>query len=342
MKEGTMAAKKKKAAKAAYDVITVGDATLDHFLRVEDVFLQCGHSKSKEDCLLCLRYADKIPVESLHKVIGGNAANHAVGASRLGLKAAYYTVLGDDDTGERVHELLKKEGVDDAYVRHAKGQQTNFSVVLNHDSERTILVYHVERKYKLPKLKRANWLFYTSIGKGHDVLHEEIRSYVTKNGAKMGFNPGTFQLLEGKEVLKYLFEVTYVLFVNKQEAQRILQTEEQNFKKLLKALAELGVKVPVITDGPRGAYALGADTGKHWKIGITPTEVVERTGAGDSFAVGVCSALQMGKDLPTALRWGTMNSASVIQKIGPQEGLLTKKGINSWLRKFPDIRAEEF
>lgn len=332
---------KRPDGKPIFDVIAVGDATLDHFLKVDEVTIKCGHKKAEEDCLICFNYADKIPVESLHKVIGGNAANHAVGAARLGLKSAIYTILGDDDTGERIHKMLEAEGVADDYVQHAKGQQTNFSVVLNHNSERTILVYHVDRKYGLPKLKRANWMYFTSVGKGHDVLHEQIRHYVEKHKVKLGFNPGTFQLMEGKEVLRYLFEVTHILFVNLQEARRIVGNG-RGVKELLVDLHKLGVKIPLITDGPRGAFAYDGETGKFWKIGITPTEVVERTGAGDSFAVGVCSALQLGKTLPAALQWGVMNSASVIQHIGPQAGLLTQKKMKAWLRKFPDIRAEEF
>ena len=331
--------KKSKLTKASkYDIIAIGDATLDHFLELEDVSIDCEHKKDGV-CMLCLRYADKIPVETLNKVIGGNAANNAVGSSRLGFKAAFYTVLGDDDTGERIHEMLLDEKVYDEYVTHAKNQQTNFSVVLNTDSERTILVYHIDRKYKLPKLKKTKWLYYTSIGKGHDVIHEPMRKYVTDNNVKMAFNPGTFQLKEGPEVLKYLIEVTEVLFVNKQEARKVTGNSK-DMKQLLKSLHKMGAKIPVITDGPQGAYTYNGD--KFWKIGITPTEVIERTGAGDSFGTAFVAALMKGKTIPMALRWGTMNSASVIQHIGPQKGLLTEPKINTWLKKFPDIKAEEF
>lgn len=330
---------KKKYPNKRYDIISIGDATLDHFMTLEDVKLDCSHNKKHDVCMLCINYADKIAVNTLHKVIGGNAANNAVGSSRLGFKSAIYTVLGDDDTGYAIHEMLKREKVSDEYVRHAKGQETNFSVVLNHESERTILVYHVDRDYKLPKLKPADWLYFTSIGKGHDVIHEPVRKYVKKNKIKMGFNPGTFQLKEGGDVLKYLIEVTEVLFVNVEEAKRIVGNHK-DIKKLLRALHKMGAKIPVITDGPKGAFCFDGE--KFWTIGTTPTEVIERTGAGDAFGTAVVAALMKGKNIQTALRWGTMNSASVIQFIGPQEGLLTEQKMKTWLRKFPDIKAKEF
>ena len=320
-----------------YDIISIGDATLDHFLKISDVIIDCSHKKQSV-CMLCLRYADKIAVDELHKVIGGNAANSAVGSARLGLRSAIYTVLGDDDTGQRIHQMLLSEKVSDEYVQHAKGQQTNFSVVLNTNSERTILVYHIDRKYKLPKLRSTEWLYFTSIGKGHDVLHEPIRKYVKNNKVKMAFNPGTFQLKEGAEILKYLIEVTEVLFVNVEEARLIVGNHKDN-KKLLRALHKMGAKIPVVTDGPKGAYTYDGQT--FWHIGTTPTEVIERTGAGDAFGTAFMAALLKGKTIPTALRWGTMNSASVIQFIGPEEGLLTEPQLISWLKKFPDIKAEE-
>ena len=68
-------AKSKK--KPVYDVISVGDATLDVFVDLIEASVHCN--LRQEECQLCLSYADKIPVEKVQRVIGGNAANNAVG-----------------------------------------------------------------------------------------------------------------------------------------------------------------------------------------------------------------------------------------------------------------------
>lgn len=332
--------KKKHAAKPKYDVIAIGDATLDHFMGLSDVAIDCDHRKGNSGvCLLCFRYADKIAVDSLKKVIGGNAANHAVGASRLGFKSAYFTILGDDDTGMRIHEMLKGEHVATEFVKHAKGEETNFSVVLNHETERTILVYHVHRNYALPKLKKSRWVYYTSSGPGHEVMNKPLVEHVKKHGIKLGYNPGTHQLKSDPQEIAHVIGATEVLFINKEEAQTIVG-DLKSFKNLLKELHKMGVKMPIITDGPNGAYTYDGKNFLH--IGTTPTKVIERTGAGDSFAVGVVSALMAKHDLPTALRWGTMNSASVIQFIGPQEGLLDRAKMRKWLKKYPNLKAKPF
>ncbi len=326
-------AKSKK--KPVYDVISVGDATLDVFVDLIEASVHCN--LRQEECQLCLSYADKIPVEKVQRVIGGNAANNAVGSSRLGLKSAFYSIVGNDDTGRQIMATVKREDVSTEYVQIDRKQESNYSVVLNYKAERTILVYHIDRKYKLPKLKPAKWIYLTSMGKNHLDLHEELRKHVAKTGTRLGFNPGTHQLKQGLEKLRPLLEITDVLFVNKEEAKRIVG-EVTDMRDLLAAVRRIGPKTVVITDGDKGSYA--HDGSAFWKCGVTDTAVVERTGAGDAFGTAFLAALQHGKDIPEALRWGTMNSASVITKVGPQAGLLTKSQMTAWLRKFPTIKAQ--
>jgi len=323
-----------------FDVIAIGDATLDHFMGLSDASIDCEHRNGNGGvCMLCFRYADKIVVETLKKVIGGNAANHAVGAARLGFKAALFTILGDDDTGKRIAEMLKDEKVSTKYVHHAKGKETNFSVVLNHETERTILVYHVHRNYALPKLERSRWIYYTSAGPGHEVMNQPLVEHVQRCGTKLAYNPGTHQIKSGVEEMAKVIAVTEVIFVNKQEAQEIVG-DFNSMKRLLKELHGMGAKIPVITDGPKGAFAY--DGKSYYHTGTTPTKVIERTGAGDSFAVGTVSGLMANHPIDVALRWGTMNSASVIQFIGPEEGLLTRAEMRKWLAKYPSIKAKPF
>lgn len=95
----------------------------------------------------------------------------------------------------------------------------------------------------------------------------------------------------------------------------------------------MGPEMVVITDGPNGAYGFDGTTYQH--IGIFPVPVVERTGAGDAFSTGCLAALIQKKSLRDAMRWGTFNSASVIQKVGPQAGLLKKNEMMKLLRDNP-------
>lgn len=323
--------------KPVYDMISVGDATLDVFVSLIEASVLCN--VQKDVCQLCLSYADKIPVEKVQRVIGGNAANNAVGSSRLGLKAAFYSIVGNDETGEQILETVKREKVSTEYVHVDKKQESNYSVVLNFKAERTILVYHIDRKYKLPKLKPTKWIYLTSMGKNHQSLHNELLAHVKKTGTKLGFNPGTHQLKQGLEKLRPLLQMTTVLFVNKEEAKRLVG-EIADMKELLMAVRHVGPQIVVVTDGEKGSYAY--DGQSFWKCAITDTPVIERTGAGDSFATAFLAAMNVGKTVPEAMQWGTMNSASVIMKVGPQAGLLTKSQMVAWLKKYSKIKPHLF
>jgi 5-dehydro-2-deoxygluconokinase len=56
-------------------------------------------------------------MQSFAKYLGGSPANTAVGASRLGLRAAMLTRVGDEHNGRFVRETLVAEGVDVSQVR---------------------------------------------------------------------------------------------------------------------------------------------------------------------------------------------------------------------------------
>lgn len=323
--------------KPKFDLISIGDTTEDIFMELDE---ETKVLKDKDGTkYLGLVFAEKIAVAKVTDVLAvGNAANVAVGSSRLGLKTALYTILGNDDTGEQMAKVLVGEGVAKEYMLFDRKRKSNLSVVLNYKAERTILVHHERREYSLPKLASSRWLYFTSLGRGHEKLHTQIPRYVTTRGAKLAFNPGSHQLNEGLRKLRPLLKVTSVLFVNREEAQT-LTGKEKDIKVLLAKLRELGPDVAVITDGPKGSYA--SDGIQAFYLPIFPAPLVERTGAGDSYGTGFVSALAKGKPMSEAMRWGTVNSASVIQKIGAREGLLKKREMEATLRKHPSFKVKK-
>ena len=320
-----------------FDIISIGDATEDVFLQLKEASLHCKRGKKK--CMICMEFATKIPVDRVDKLIGGNAANTAIGASRLGMKSAFYVVLGKDEQGTLIRKTLAKEKVSLKYVQLKSGTKTNYSVVLNYGPERTILVHHEPRKYNLPKLDRSKWLYYTSMGVGFERLHEPIIRYIKKNKSKFGFNPGTHQMRKGAKFLSPLLKATTALFLNKEETQLVTGSKSNNEKELLRKSKALGPEIAVLTDGPKGSYAYDGREFCFQKIYNVP--VVERTGCGDSYGIGFISALFHGKNWKEAMRWGTLNAASVIQQIGPQAGLAKLAWIKKTLRTHKNFMPEK-
>ena len=126
-----------------------------------------------------------------------------------------------------------------------------------------------------------------------------------------------------------------MFFSNKEEAQRILETNESDIKNLLKAVAALGPKIIVITDGPKGAYSYDGKEMLFMPPYPDPAPPLERTGAGDAFSSTFTAALAMGKSVREAMMWAPINPMSVVQKIGARAGLLTRPELEEFLKNAP-------
>ncbi len=319
-----------------YDIISMGDSVIDAFTVISEAEVLCH--LSEQDCRLCLSYSDKVPVDKFKLTTAGNALNNAVGSARLGLKTALYTEIGNDMFGKMIVDKMMQEKISTDYVNLNKGAATNLHTVLSYKVERTILVYHEPRSYKLPQFEEApKWIYYTSLSKGFEKVQEELVNYLYANPeVKLAFNPATFHLRAGLDALREIIKRTEVIFINREEAKRLLNIdlkEPTPIKELLSKIHELGVKTIIITDGPKGCTVYdGKDYGQ---LGLYDVPIVERTGVGDAFATGFIAAQVYGKNLEECLKWGTINSAGVIQEIGPQDGLQTKDQIEKVLASNP-------
>lgn len=320
-----------------YDFVSIGDITIDAFIQLSQKDASIHKDPETGRKKLEMNFGDKLPYESVAIINAvGNSPNAAVSAHRLGLKSALVTDLGHDRNGKDCLDQLRKEGVHTDFVEVHEGKLTNYHYVLRYGAERTILIKHETYPYTLPELDVPPKFFYfSSIGENGKDYHHEIATYVREHETKLAFQPGTFQIRLGYEELKDLYEATEIFFCNKEEAQTILDTKETSIPALLKGISKLGPKIPVITDGPNGAYALDGDDVWYMPMYPDPAPPVDRTGAGDSFSSTFTSALIRGEDIPTALAWGPINSMSVVQYIGAQEGLLTQEKIEEYLASAP-------
>ncbi len=325
-----------------FDLISIGDVTIDNFIKIHDAEVSCSIDKAK--CLLCLEYGSKIEVDKFTHSVGGNAAHSAIGGARLKLKTAIYANVGSDPAGKQIIEKLTAEEIDTKYLAVNEGMESNLSTVLTFKGERTILAYHQDWEYSLPDLDFAKWVYFTSLSKSftESNLINELGLYLERTGANLLYNPGTYQIQYGVKKYPRLLSLTQIFIVNIEESKRILgyeDTKDIAVKKLLKGLADLGPRFVVITDSNKGSY--GFDGENFYHLGVFPANLVEATGAGDAYATGVLAGLFYGKDLKEAMRWGAANSASVVEQIGPQGGLLTYQKMQEKLKANSKIMARE-
>ena len=320
------------------DVLSVGDAATDVFIRLSD-----GHVRfqvDEEGQWMDLPFGGKVPFDyALTVEAGGNAANAAVSFSRLGLVTAIAAHVGNDQIGRDMERALHHEGVDTHLVRIDPVQASNRNFVLWFGQDRTILVHHESYDYHWPDLsprETPRWVYLSSVGADVPEYFDQIVAWLgARPSIRLAFQPGTLQIAQGYDHLKGLYQRADVLICNREEAVEIGGGNHADLADLLASLHRLGPRVVVVTDGPAGAYA--SDGTQRLCVPSYPdlSPPKERTGAGDAFSSTLVAALAKGHPLAEALTWAPINAMRVVQQVGSQTGLLGERELLRLLKCAP-------
>lgn len=316
--------------------LSIGGATYDVFLKMDADAEGTVNGKK----IVQLPVGHKVKVKEVVESCGGGANNTAVGLARLGCKAAFCGVVGDDQWGERMLANFRKEKVDISPVTVVEHETTSFSIVLSLQSrDRTILYTpgvneHLhDVTFDREAMHASDAVFLNHLSETACMIEDDlIASLKGEPHIHLTWNPGGCQIDAGMRTRDKaaLLKLTDLLILNKEEAEKF--TKQKTVRACLAALLDAGVGNVCITDGGNGTYA---GDGKHSYYCPTRKDikVFDSTGAGDAFGTGATWALITGRALPTALVAGTLNAASVIQVLGAQGGLLQEAEMLSQLNQ---------
>ncbi len=336
-----------------YDIITIGTATRDVFLtsplfkvlRDKSHLKKIGFATGEAQCFAL---GGKIEIGEPVLATGGGATNSAVTFSRQGLKTATLIKIGEDQVGKDILEELKKEKIDVLKLQNTNYKlQTNngtaySTILLAPGGERTILVYRgasedlTFKEIPLSELK-SKWV-YVSPGKMPLETINKIFNHFYKNKTFIAFNPSKYFIEMGLKKLKPLLKKTKVFILNREEASYLTGVDYHKEKEIFKKLDEVVDGIAVMTDGPNGI--LVSDCCNIYKAGIFSArgrgkKAIDRTGAGDAFGSGFVAGLIQTREkckkglcgidnVEYAIRLGSANATSVIEKIGAKKGIITK------------------
>ena len=330
-----------------YQVVTIGDAAEDIFIRPKGLKVERG-SRVLSGQSVNIELGTKIPVPDAQLEIGGSACNTAVGFSRLGLDTATIVCLGKDDNMSRnIEERLTNEGVDTGLIVKKNDVRANFSVILMAGDERTIFVHRNLDDYSPLKPKKTlntGWIYAGPMGQQSSEVFENILHLTSEKSINFAWNPGSRQIKKSAREYRALLKNTKIIFLNREEAIRFINIPvKNNPKELAVSLNRMGVELVVITDGKKGAGCF--DGKKHYHIDAASKERVDPTGAGDSFATGFAARIMKAEEIDQdvveeALKWGTFNSTSVVGKVGTQPGLMSEKEIEEEMAKNPRLSVD--
>lgn len=309
-----------------YDVVTIGAATRDVFLRSE-AFRAVPDRRSPTGQALSIPLGSKLPVEEIAFETGGGATNTAVAFARLGLRTAFIGKLGATDArSEEILRLLAVEGVATRLAVRDSTHATAYSVLLvTPRGERTALVYRgasaALRARDIPDRLTTRWIYLTSLS-GNLGLVRRVLDIAERRRIQVAWNPGAGELAAGRRLHRLLRRVQ-VLLLNREEAAQLTGRPYRDDSGMFGDLCFHLPGIVVITEGRRGAVI--CDNARRFKTVPHDVPVRNTTGAGDAFGAGfVAGRILRPSDVRFALQLATAEAESVVQSYGAKAGLLRR------------------
>lgn len=277
------------------------------------------------------------PLEFLDLGPGG-AANVAIMAARLGLQVACLGEIGQDRFGEIVLEGLQAELIDaTGVIRSDRAATPLAAVVVDQAGEPAYLGHPGSlRLRELPaewkaRIADADALFADGWAEhaetGEIVL--EAFAIAQATGVRVFFDPGPGNSQFDLDWHLQAIALTDVLLLNQQEAERLAGSVPPE-----PALRSLGPQLVVIKRGPEGCVAEN-DQQRVEHHGYS-VEMLDATGAGDSFDAAVICGFLTGLKLEAYAKLANAAGAAKVQKRGTGLNLPTLDEVKRVLEQAGD------
>ncbi len=236
---------------------------------------------------------------------GGKGANQALAAARAGAGVKMFGAIGDDRFAPLAMQELKKENIDLSGVKSLVGTTGVALIMLNAQSENTIMVIPgANGKIDAEMARQCTDSMSSS---DHLVLVQEIGAVAIKAALKGAKSKGAKSILNIAPAIpetKKLALLADIIIANETEILHLLEKNvpEEMIEQYGAEWAKNNNKTLIITLGKEGAIAFFDN--QKIKVDALKVEAIDTVGAGDSFCGYLAAALDQGKDLKTALVHG--------------------------------------
>ncbi len=303
------------------DVIGIGSCFVDYFFDVDKKTLDKYNLKPEDDFLFKdITISPKDIFEKLsilRKSPGGISLNTIAVLGALNMHVAYYGVVGSDKDGDYFIEKLNK--VDKSYLIRS-GNMSRCTCLLSHSRKYRTFLSEVNPRDN-DFFKNINYDFLNTskfiyvgpfLADPKKNLKKLEKIFVKINKPLIGFSPSILYINLGFKALLPLIKKTYILFLNKQEIKKLVN---KNAKDGSKYLLKYGPKIIVCTMGKEGAIVTTSKE-QIFQKGKKIENVVDTTGAGDSFAAGFLCGLIKEKSLNWSLSYANKIASRSVSDFG--------------------------
>lgn len=312
--------------KAPLDVITIGRASVDLYgqqigTRLEDI-------------------------GSFAKSVGGCPTNIAVGTSRLGLKSALITRVGNEQMGRFIREQLQREGVETrgvvtdperltALVLLSVENDTSFPLIFYRDNCADNALEADDIDEDFIRSARSVLVTGTHFSKPHtDAAQRKAMKIAKANGGKVifdidyrpnlwglaGHDAGDSRYIASDKVSAHLKTVLADcdLIVGTEE-EVLIAAGESDIQAALRTIRSLSSGTIVLKRGPMGCIVYDGPIPDDLEDGIVgkgfPIEVYNVLGAGDAFMSGFLRGWLRGEPHATSATWANACGAFAVSRL---------------------------
>ena len=246
---------------------------------------------------------------------GGKGANQAVAAARMGARVTLVGAVGDDDFGAEALETLAAEGIDISAVARLAGVATGVALIaVSADGENQIAVASGANAALDPDVVAAA---VRAAGDGLVLVNHEVSEAVVLAGARAALGTIVLNPAPARPLAGELCALRPLLSPNSSEAAEISGLRDPEVG--ARALAERTGAPVLVTIGAEGVLLLDGDRAE--RLPAPAVDVVDTTGAGDTFNGALAAELAAGADLRAAAELAVAAASLSTRAPGARDGM---------------------
>lgn len=284
---------------------------------------------------------DRMPKEgetikgnSTNYFIGGKGSNQAVAATRLGNKVSMVGAVGNDTFGEKIKKHLHEEGVNVSTIKTDKETFTGLASIFKTKSDNSIVVIPGANDFCDKRLVDEN----EELIKNADILitQFEVPVETVRYALEMAKKYNVTTILNPApaiEVEKDILKNADIITPNETEFEiitgKVYKDSEEFEKTMIKWQEENNTRL-IVTRGKLGASFV--EDNKVKTIKSIEVDVVDTTGAGDTFNGALGHALANGYDFEYSVKFAGIAASLSVTKFGAQTGMPSLDLVNKYLK----------
>lgn len=269
--------------------------------------------------------------------VGGEAVNEAIAAAKLGLKTGIVCALGEDEAGDMIRNVLRRNGV--SIVHAAEGISTPVTTMFIHaDGTRKSITNEAHRYNFRPEnhpeaFTDARVLMLGSLFRAPfddpAIIHSVLMA--AKSAGQLVIADTklpNFRFLKLEDIRDSLPLIDYIT-PNEDEAR--YYTGKADPETTAEALLSWGVQNVIIKLGAKGCLMMTPE--KTIRLPGYAINAVDTTGAGDNFAAGFASEILRGKTAEEALRFANACGAICTTAVGAGTALQNREQVLRFMER---------